>query len=47
MQDIMEVGITQLKALATEENRGWDYGPLHRFLQEHLDKKQTATLGDF
>ena len=45
MQDIMEVGITQLKALATENNEGWDYGPLHRFLREHLDH-QTDTQGD-
>ena len=41
----MEVGITQLKALATENNEGWDYGPLHRFLREHLDH-QTDTQGD-
>ncbi len=46
MQDIMEVGITKLKALATREPAGWEYGPLHRFLQEHLDKKQSETPGD-
>ena len=36
MQEIMENAITRLKALADFEKAEWDYGPLHRFLNEHL-----------
>jgi len=43
MQDIMELGITRLKVLSNSNYDGWDYGPLHRFLNEHLVGLQTTT----
>lgn len=46
MQEIMELGITRLKALSDSNNSGWDYGPLHRFLNDHLGKLQSKTVGE-
>lgn len=35
MPEIMELGISKLRALADRTAVGWDYAPLHRFLIEH------------
>lgn len=43
MQEIMERGISRLKALCDFESKVWDYGPLHRFLNDHLMGLQTTT----